>query len=172
MARVFIGVGSNIDPESNVQSALKLLGKRVLIVKISTFYRTQPLGRTDQPSFYNGAVEIETVLPPDELKRVIRGIEADLGRVRTDDKYAPRTIDLDILIYDDAVISSTQMTVPDPEITERAFLAVPLCELSPDLILPGTGLRICDIADSFGIGDMEPLPEFTALLRGDHGNEQ
>jgi 2-amino-4-hydroxy-6-hydroxymethyldihydropteridine diphosphokinase len=159
MTRVFIGIGSNIDPETNVLEAVKRLGEAARITGVSTFYRTEPEGRPSQPPFYNGVVEIETDLPPDELKQsVLKRIEDELGRVRTEDRYAPRTIDLDVLIYDDLPTS-------DPRIRERAFLTVPLCELAPDLVLPGLDGRICNIAESFAGHDMEALPEYTEQLR-------
>lgn len=172
MARAFIGVGSNIDPETNVRKALQLLAHQVRIVGISTFYRTPPLGRPDQPPFWNGVVDVDTDILPIELKHnVLQEIEDELGRVRTEDKYAPRTIDLDIIIYGNIVIASSQLTIPDPGIARRAFLALPLCELAPDLIVPGMGKPICDMADSLSADDMEPLPEYTALLREDLQNE-
>ncbi len=157
MARVFVGIGSNIEPERNVREAVRRLGEAVRVTGVSTFYRTEPEGRPEQPAFYNGVVEIETDLPPEELKQtVLRRIEADLGRVRSEDKYAPRTIDLDIVIYDRELC--------DPLVWERAFLAVPLCELVPDLVLR-SGKRICDIAESLPRYGMEPLPEYTQQLR-------
>ena len=123
MARVFIGVGSNIDPEANVRKALKLLGETVHLLKISEFFRTDPLGNRNQPVFYNGVVEVETELAPADLKfAVLREIEHQLGRERGEDKYAPRPIDLDILIYDNIVISNDEMRLPDPDILQRPFL--------------------------------------------------
>jgi len=171
MARVFVGIGSNIKPEENVAKALSLLAKETRIVAISTFYRTRPEGRPEQPDFCNGVVEIETDLAPAELCRVLRGIEDELNRKRTDDAYAPRTIDLDILVYDDLVIETDEVTIPDPRIPKRAFLAVPLFELSPDLALPGSGAAVRDLAKSFGEHGMQPLTEYTDMLkqRAAHG---
>jgi dihydroneopterin aldolase/2-amino-4-hydroxy-6-hydroxymethyldihydropteridine diphosphokinase len=168
MPRVFVGVGSNIDPERNVREALRLLRRRVPVAAISTFYRTDPEGRPEQPPFYNGVVEIATDIPPEELKRsVLRQIEDELGRRRTDDKYAPRTIDLDVLVYGDRVARSDEITVPDPQIESRAFLAVPLYELAPDLVMPGSGVPLRDVAATFEGHDMKPLIEYTEALRED-----
>jgi len=99
MARVFVGVGSNIDPAENVPAALRLLAKEVRVVATSLFYETLPLGRPEQPAFYNGVVEIATDLPPDDLRQLLRRIETQLGRRRSRDPYAARTIDLDLLLY-------------------------------------------------------------------------
>ena len=98
MSRAFISIGSNIDPGKNVKEALCQLKKQVSIQAISTVYLTAPVSATSQPFFYNCVIEIATQLPPHELKRtVLRRIEDVLGRKRTDDKFAPRTIDLDLL---------------------------------------------------------------------------
>jgi len=168
VARAFIGIGSNINPEQNVRRALRLLAKRVRVTGVSTVYRTAALGRPGDPSFYNCVVEVETQIPPEDLKRkVLRRIEAELGRSRTDDKYAPRTIDLDVLLYNDVVMNQGGLVLPDPEIAKRPFLAIPLHELRPALTLPDTGGRVADIAAAFAGHDMQPLPQYTALLRRD-----
>ena len=98
---------------------------------------------------------------------LLRRIEADLGRRRSSDRYASRPIDLDLLLYDDFVLSNNQLTLPAPDILERAFVAIPLCELAPDLLLPGSGLAICRVAERFAAEDMECLREYTRLLRND-----
>ena len=166
MARVFIGVGSNIHPEENVPKAVRLLGRETRIKAISTFYLTEPVGGTGQPLFYNGVVEIETEIPPVKLKHsVLRRIENELGRKRVADKYAARTIDLDMLIYDDLVATTKDLVIPDPQISSRAFLAIPLNELAPDLVLPGSGRPIREVAQALAGHTMQPLSEFTKRLR-------
>ncbi len=175
MSRAFIGFGSNIAPSGNVRKALFLLAGRTRIVAISTVYRTAPLGRPEQSAYFNGVVEIETELSPGELKRdVLREIERELGRTRTADRYAVRTIDLDLLIYDDLVWETGDVILPDPDIDRRPFLAIPLCELAPHLVLPGTGKPICGIAPAFAPTDMHPLFRYTQWLRKDifHGRER
>jgi dihydroneopterin aldolase/2-amino-4-hydroxy-6-hydroxymethyldihydropteridine diphosphokinase len=173
MARVFVSVGSNIDPEDNVLRALRLLAGRVSVAGISTVYLTQPEGRPDQPQFYNCVVEAETGFPPRELKhRVLRKIEDELGRKRTGDAFAPRTIDLDLILYDDVVMETEELTLPDPAIPVRPFLALPLYELAPDLALPGSGLRVADAARALSRHTMKPLADYTdrvrkEILRGD-----
>jgi 2-amino-4-hydroxy-6-hydroxymethyldihydropteridine diphosphokinase len=166
MAQVFIGIGSNIEPERNVRESIVLMRREVRVVAISTFYLTEPIGRPEQPSFYNGVVEIETPIPPIKLKySVLRRIEEQLGRRRTADKYGARTIDLDILLYDDLVVSTNDIALPDPDIVRRPFLALPLAELVPDMALPGNGRRFEQIAAELGGAGMQPLQKYTESLR-------
>jgi 2-amino-4-hydroxy-6-hydroxymethyldihydropteridine diphosphokinase len=166
MARAFVAVGSNINPAANVRAAMGALALRATIVAISTVYRTKAEGLREQPAFYNCVIEIRTEIPPRELKfQVLRRIESYLGRRRTADKCAPRTIDLDLILYDDLVLNTTGLSLPDPHILERPFLAIPLGQLAPDLILPGTTLRMADLAASLPADKMRPLAAYTARLR-------
>ena len=173
MPRAFIALGSNLDPERHIPAALRRLAAAVRLVAVSTFYLSPALGRPEQPDFYNGAVEIETDRPPRELKfAVLREIEAALGRRRSFDKYAAREIDLDLVWYEGLSVHEPDLVLPDPEIAERAFLAVPLAELAPDLFRVGgsTGFQACAGADA-GLEAcatpeaLRPLPGFTARLR-------
>jgi 2-amino-4-hydroxy-6-hydroxymethyldihydropteridine diphosphokinase len=165
MATAYLGIGSNIDPERNIPLALKAIAQSVRLISISTFYLTPAIGDSDSPPFYNGAARIETEIPPRELKfDILRRIEDDLGRVRTKDRFASRTIDLDIVLYDNLVVREPGLVLPDPDVVTRAFLATPLLELDPDLVLPG-GLRLADIAKSLATDAMTALGEFTAALR-------
>ncbi len=166
MEAVFIGVGSNIDPEKNIRMALLLLEREIRIVAISTFYWTEPAGPPDQPFFFNGVLKAETDLCPEELKHsVLRKVEALVGRQRSNDKYAPRTIDLDILLYGNLVRSDEGLVIPDPDIADRPFLAIPVSELAPDLVLPGAGICLGDIAATHARGKMQPLDEFSGQLK-------
>ena len=173
MAQAFISIGSNIDPETNVRSAIHRLGLKARITAISTVYRTEPVGREGQPLFLNCVVKIETDLPPRELKfQLLRVIEAELGRVRSNDKFAARTIDLDLILYDEVVMKTPDLALPDPEIPKRPFLAVPLHELAPGLVLPGSGQRIQDAAASLARNTMMPLSAFTEQLRKEFLHER
>jgi 2-amino-4-hydroxy-6-hydroxymethyldihydropteridine diphosphokinase len=166
MPTAYIGIGSNIEPEKNIQKALILLSEKVLISGISTFYLTKPFDRTDQQLFYNGAARIETEDEPLALKYcILRNIEKKLGRKRTGDTSSPRTIDLDILVYDRIVIHDEKLHIPDPDILERPFLALPLYELSRNMILPGWNRAISAIAEQLKDSDMTPLTEYTEKLR-------
>lgn len=165
--RAYVGVGSSIDPERNTCAALRALDRehRVRIVAVSTFYRTAPIGHPHDPSFVNGVVAVETELPAMELKwRVLRRIEAELGRRRGADPDAPRTIDLDLLLYDGETCRSARLVLPDPQIAARAFLAWPLVELDPALVLPG-GPPVRALAEQLSRADLAALPELTARLR-------
>ena len=166
MARVYVAVGSNIDPEINIPAALRLLEESVRVDLISHFYETQPYDRPEQPAFANGVFLVFTNFTPRAFKfDVLRNIENRLGRVRTDDKCAPRTIDLDLIIYDDLIINEPDLIVPDPDISKRAFIAVPLCDLDPDLIIPGGCQSVRQIADNFKNVNMRRLDDLTDLLR-------
>jgi 2-amino-4-hydroxy-6-hydroxymethyldihydropteridine diphosphokinase len=166
MARAFIGIGSNIDPAENVHAAIRSLAQKTHLVGISMVYCTDALDRPEQPPYYNCVVEIETEAPPAEVKHgILRTIENNLGRKRTEDKYAPRTIDLDLIVYGDLTIDAEGIKLPDPEILERPFLAIPLFELAPDMVLAGYGLRIGEIAAKLPQDGMKPLKDYVKLLR-------
>lgn len=166
MARVFVAVGSNLDPARKVVEALRLLSEQVPLVALSTFYQTAPLGRPDQPDFYNGVAEIDTSLSPGQLKtQVLRPIEHALGRRRTTDRYAARTIDLDVVLYVVTLDEETRVQVLDSDLRSRPFLALPLHELAPDLVLPPDGQPLARIAASFTHHGMTPLTDFTQELR-------
>ncbi len=168
MTRAFVSLGSNIEPEANTEQAVRLLNRDVRVINISTVYLTEAEGKPGQPPYYNCVVEIETDLSPAELKhRVLRGIEAKRGRTRSEDKYAARTIDLDLILYDELALTSGDLTLPDPEILRRSFLAIPLQELKPGLTLPRYGLRIDDIAANLAGTAMKPLTHFTEQIRKD-----
>ena len=164
--RVLVAVGSNIAPERNVPAALDMLAHQARLTGISTFYRTAPLGRPEQPPFLNGAVRIETRHPARALKfDVLRAIERRLGRVRTEDAFAPRPIDLDIALYGHAVIDEPDLRVPDPDIRARPFLALPLLELEPDLVLPDTGQALASLIQPEWASTMRPDAALTECLR-------
>lgn len=168
MARAFIGIGSNIDPADNVRAAVHALARQTRLVGISMVYLTDALGTAKQPPYYNCVVEIETHVTPAEIKfGILRNIENSLGRRRTEDKYAPRTIDLDLIVYGDLMIDAEGIRLPDPDILERPFLAIPLFELAPDLILPGFGSRISEIAARFPQDGIKPLEDYARLLRSE-----
>ena len=160
---VYISVGSNIDPEMNIPRALEELKRYVHVKATSTFYRTMPIGRPEQQFFLNGVWLIETDKTPQELKfAILRNIEQELGRIRTQDKYAARTIDLDIALYGDRVIKEDELVIPDPDIRERSFIAIPLMELNPSLVLPDTGEIISSldiVEDRDGLKALDVLTE-------------
>jgi len=175
MARAFVSMGSNIDPEENIAQALRALSRAVHITKLSTIYLTEPEDRPEQPMYYNCVMEIETAIPPIELKRrILRPLEDALGRKRNNDKYAARTIDLDLILYDELMMMTTDLMIPDPDIVRRPFLAIPLFELAPGLVLPGSGERIDTIAAALMHSPMKPLQDYTERLRKEllHGRKE
>ncbi len=166
MSRAFVSVGSNIDPAENVRRAIVMLARAASVSGISTVFRTEPVGSAGQPFFYNCIVEVTTELAPVALKRdVLRSIESALGRVRTGDRYAPRTIDLDLILYDDIVLAGKDLTLPDPDILTRSYLLAGLAELAPDLRMPGTGQRIADLNKAASGTGTEPLHDYTDVVR-------
>ena len=167
MTVAFLSLGSNIEPEKNILEAVKLLSRHVKILKASTVYLTEPLLRKSQPNYYNCVIQIETDIEPHKLKSdVLRAIEKELGRKRTEDKYASRTIDIDIILYGNQVVSTKELTLPDPDIRTRAFLAIPLAEIEPDLVLPIENKPIREVADRFKKCKIMELKSFTETLQG------
>ncbi len=164
-ARVFIGIGSNLAPEGNVANALGQLCAAASLVAISTFFATPALDRPADPPFVNGVVEVEDDRRPATLKALLRTIEDAVGRHRSEDPYAPREIDLDLLLCGDTASSAPDMPLPHPDVTTRAFVALPLLELVPDLVLPGSGAPLSAVARSLPPYPMEPLVRLTQELR-------
>ncbi|BBI99040.1 2-amino-4-hydroxy-6-hydroxymethyldihydropteridine diphosphokinase [Ferrigenium kumadai] len=137
----FVGLGSNLqDPGSQLQHAFsdldRLPGTRLL--QRSSLYRSAPVGYLDQPDFVNAVAKIETALTPHELLQALLQIEHDHGRERTF-RNAPRTLDLDVLLYDDLQLHEHGLTIPHPQMHLRAFVLQPLLEIAPDCVIPGVG---------------------------------
>jgi 2-amino-4-hydroxy-6-hydroxymethyldihydropteridine diphosphokinase len=147
LVTVFIGLGSNLDdPPAQIRGALTTLAAMLetRLVRHSSFYRNPPVGYLDQPEFVNAVAEIRTRLAPRELLDQIHALERNHGRTR-DVPNAPRTLDLDILLYGDLVVDEPGLTIPHPRMLERAFVLVPLAELAPETMVPGKG-RVADLA--------------------------
>jgi 2-amino-4-hydroxy-6-hydroxymethyldihydropteridine diphosphokinase len=158
--RVLVSVGSNIDPERNLSAAVERLRERCRVTAVSTVYETEPVGGREQPRFLNAAVLLETDLTPAQLRaQVLRPIEQDLGRVRTSDKYGPRTIDLDISLYGDRVLELGGRRIPDPDILRYAHIAVPLADVAPEQRHPETGQTLADIARQLPHAGLQPRPD-------------
>ncbi|MBI2609477.1 MAG: 2-amino-4-hydroxy-6-hydroxymethyldihydropteridine diphosphokinase [Deltaproteobacteria bacterium] len=135
MATVYIALGSNLGKrKENCLKAIKYIHELPFtkVLKTSSFIETKPLGKRDQPQFLNGAIKIETKLSPQKLMQSLLEIEKKMGRVRKE-KWGPRLIDLDIIIYDDLKIEEPGLTIPHPHFKERDFVLIPLRELQFDL---------------------------------------
>lgn len=178
-ARAFVGVGSNINPFENVFQALQELENApgVEVSGISTFYRTRALpapGATrrspgKEPDYLNGVLALRTTLDPAALCRALEDIEAALGRVRTNEKFISRTMDLDLLLFLPPGVWETT-SPPDiprlhPEVRSRPFVAIPLMELAPDLLLPPDGTPLKEVAATFAGPGGDAESTFTERLR-------
>lgn len=139
MKRVYLSLGSNLgDRKLNIEQALSRLSlARVHILRVSSFYRTEPVCYKPQPWFLNSAAEAETDLMPLQLLRRCQAIQRELGR-RPGMRNGPRPIDIDILLYESAVVHSPELTIPHPRMVERRFVLVPLNEIAGDARHPAT----------------------------------
>lgn len=148
LTTVFIALGSNIEPRVNIELACERLGLELQVEAVSGVWESEPHGAPGTPRFLNAAVRVVTDLAPAVLKRLLRRIEADLGRRREGDRNAPRTIDLDLALFGDLVIDDpvAGLRIPDPDIDRRAYLALPLAEVGPEVAHPETGELLADIA--------------------------
>lgn len=140
----YIGLGSNLgDREANLRRALKVMAglPGIRVLRFSSVYRTEPVGKRGQPEFLNMVAEVETGLEPRDLLRLLLDIEKQLGRVRQG-RWGPRTIDLDILYYGDRILTEPDLEIPHPRAHQRVFVLVPLAELAPGLADPVTGRTV------------------------------
>ncbi len=150
----FIGLGTNLgDRVENLRQAVRLLGaqKEIEIQKISALYETDPVGGPVQGPFLNACAELKTSLPPEKLLTIMLSIEDDLGRVR-EERWGPRLIDLDLLVYGKEVIDTEFLQLPHPRMEERDFVMVPLNDIAPNLIIPGPEQSVSEILSKRNIG--------------------
>ena len=134
----YIGIGSNLGtPGKNCANAIEKISrtKDIKIISKSSFYQTEPIGGVQQGWFVNSAIEIETDLSPENLLSVLLNLELAMGRIRKE-KWGPRLIDLDLLFYGNLVLENKSLTLPHPEIQNRKFVLVPMCEIAENLIHP------------------------------------
>lgn len=139
MTLAYIAIGSNLaSPLEQVNAAVQALGDipQTRVVALSSFYRTPPLGPQDQPDYLNAAIALETALSAEALLDNTQRIELQQGRVRKEERWGPRTLDLDIMLFGDAVINTERLTVPHYDMKRRGFMLWPLFEIAPDLIFP------------------------------------
>jgi 2-amino-4-hydroxy-6-hydroxymethyldihydropteridine diphosphokinase len=144
VTRAYVGVGANLgDRRATIRAALAALPE---VIAVSELRETAPVGVVDQPPFLNGAAALETELSPRELLDLLLAVERRLGRERRErrERWGPRTIDLDLLLYGDEAVDEPGLTVPHPRLHERRFALEPLLDLDPDLAVPGHG-RVTDL---------------------------
>jgi 2-amino-4-hydroxy-6-hydroxymethyldihydropteridine diphosphokinase len=146
--RAYVGLGSNLgEREETLRGALARLDEveGLDVVAVSSFRETDPVGNVDQPRFVNAAVALETSLGPRELLDALLEVERSLGRDRSqEERWGPRTIDLDLLLYGDETVDEPGLEIPHPRLAERAFVLEPLLELDPGLRMPD-GRRLRDL---------------------------
>jgi 2-amino-4-hydroxy-6-hydroxymethyldihydropteridine diphosphokinase len=155
----YLGLGANLgDPEEQLQEALGRLNdaEEVEVTRVSTFYRNPPLGPENQPWYINAVARVRTRLGPEELLRLLQQIEADLGRVRGE-RWGPRIIDLDLLLYNGEVIFTPKLVVPHPEMHRRVFVLAPLAEIAPRAWHPVLGKSAGDLLAKLDAADRTAL---------------
>jgi 2-amino-4-hydroxy-6-hydroxymethyldihydropteridine diphosphokinase len=159
--RAFIGLGSNLDdPPAQVRRALDALREiqSSTLVRASGLYRTPPWGVAEQPPFINAVAELHTALSAPELLQQLIAVERAAGRVRAGARWGPRVLDLDLLLYGDAIVDVAGLHVPHPHLQERAFVLLPLAELAPDLAVPGRG-KVGDLLARVDLAGCERLDD-------------
>ncbi|MBI4681751.1 MAG: 2-amino-4-hydroxy-6-hydroxymethyldihydropteridine diphosphokinase [Nitrospirae bacterium] len=149
MPTAYIGIGSNLGSrEDNCTAAIKhLIDSGIKVLKLSSRIETEPWGLRDQPNFINMAIMIQTGLTPEDLLKLLKKIEIELGRA-PGLRWGPRIIDLDILLYDDLVFETPDLKIPHPGTSDRYFVLRPLAEIAPDTIHPVLKKSIRALLDS------------------------
>jgi 2-amino-4-hydroxy-6-hydroxymethyldihydropteridine diphosphokinase len=161
MATVHLGLGANIgNRDVNLRMALRGLTRMARVEAVSSLYETDPIGAVkDQPAFYNAACRIDTGLEPEPLLRFLKTLEHEIGRRPGGPVGGTRPIDLDILLYEDRVHESADLTIPHPRLAGRAFVLIPLSEIAPDAIHPPTRKTIAELAQAVptsGVREIRP----------------
>ncbi|QIL20402.1 2-amino-4-hydroxy-6-hydroxymethyldihydropteridine diphosphokinase [Thermomonas sp. HDW16] len=161
MTLAAVGLGANLgDAAATLRDAIAELAQlpETTLLRASRLYRTPAWGRTEQPDFINAVALVETDLPARELLDALLTIERQFGRVRLDgERWGPRTLDLDLLLYGDVVIDEPGLRVPHPHLHERAFALLPLADIAPDMAIPGIG-SVAAIAAGMAVDGIEALP--------------
>jgi 2-amino-4-hydroxy-6-hydroxymethyldihydropteridine diphosphokinase len=156
--RAFVGLGSNLqDPVRQVREASIALDAQpeTAVINVSRLFRSAPIGPPGQPDYVNAAACLETALSATALLHFLQQIEQRQGRTRSE-RWGPRTLDLDLLLYDDSIIQSPGLSVPHPRLHERAFVLLPLLDLDAELTVPGRG-RADDLLSRISTDDINPL---------------
>ncbi|WP_042147432.1 2-amino-4-hydroxy-6-hydroxymethyldihydropteridine diphosphokinase [Paucisalibacillus sp. EB02] len=162
MNKAFIALGTNIEPRKDyLDQAIQLLSKvkDIQIIQKSSIYQTPPVGYTDQADFLNMVLEISTWLPSEKLLDKCQEVENELGRKRII-RFGPRTIDLDILVYNEENKKTERLTIPHPRMRQRGFVLVPLNELAPELLLPGLGKTVNQLLNDLPEQDKKDISKW------------
>ena len=160
METVYLGLGANLNaPREQLDNAILALQTlpHCEFISVSRHYASKPMGPQDQPDYVNAVAAIKTSLLPEQLLDFTQKIELDHGRVRKEERWGPRTLDIDILLFGNQVINTERLTVPHYGLTEREFVVYPLLEIAPDITLP-TGKRLTDITATLALNELQQLP--------------
>ncbi len=170
----YVSIGSNIDAEKSVHKALLEVSKLVSVVAISTLYQTQflkadgTISSLPTDTFVNGVFAVQSTLTPQELRDgVLRRVEIAMGRLRNTQKFDARKIDLDLVLHGNLVLNDGDLRLPRPDIRTRDFVAIPLLEIAPQLVLPDTHERLETLCAQTASTNMQPLVELTHRVRKD-----
>ncbi|ASM53001.1 MULTISPECIES: 2-amino-4-hydroxy-6-hydroxymethyldihydropteridine diphosphokinase [Pseudoalteromonas] len=158
---VYLGLGANLNsPKKQLDNAIAALKKLpdCEFISVSHYYASKPMGPQDQPDYINAVACINTTLSPEKLLDLTQAIELEHGRVRKAERWGPRTLDIDMLLFDAQTINTERLIVPHYGLTEREFVVYPLLELAPKLILP-SGIALHTIANTLPLNNLQQLPQ-------------
>ncbi|WP_300416638.1 2-amino-4-hydroxy-6-hydroxymethyldihydropteridine diphosphokinase [uncultured Pseudoalteromonas sp.] len=161
MHTVYLGLGANLNaPRKQIHAAVAALKalEDVEFVCVSHDYASKPMGPQDQPDYVNAVACVKTALKPEQLLDITQAIELEHGRVRKEQRWGPRTLDIDILLFGNDVIDTPRLTVPHYGLTEREFVVYPLLEIAPTLVLPNNQ-SLADITKTLPLNDLQQLPQ-------------